>query len=75
MELRCEGGETVNKTHKESRIKVAITALQKANQRVKAPKGTTTMRLPLEGCTMLLDLVILGEKLHFYIYNGKKSDL
>lgn len=46
-----------------------------ANQRVKAPKGTTTMRLPLEGCTMLLDLVILGEKLHFYIYYGKKSDL
>ena len=44
-----------------------------ANQRVKAPKGTTTMRLPLEGCTMLLDLVILGEKLHFYIYYGKKK--
>lgn len=39
MELRCEGGETVNKTHKESRIKVAITALQKANQRVKARGG------------------------------------
>ena len=43
-----------------------------ANQRVKAPKGTATMWLLLEDCTILLDLIILGEKLHFYIYYGKK---